>query len=79
MAFIEALAVLRCFYLYVYKMIGWARNRKTGAIAFGLFFQMILPDPNALTTIETVTERKQEIKKQQGGDKDPKDKNELLD
>lgn len=55
------------------KMITWAKNRKAGAIAFGLFFQMILPDPSAETTIKAVTERKQEVKKQQEGDKEPKE------
>lgn len=58
-------------------MTGWAKNRKAGAIAFGLFFQMVLPDPNAQTTIEAVAERKQEVKKHQEGDKEPKDENEL--
>lgn len=61
------------------KMTGWAKNRKAGAIAFGLFFQMILPDPSAETTIQVVAERKQEVKKQQEGDKEPKDKNKDLD
>lgn len=54
-------------------MIGWAKNRKAGAIAFGLFFQMILPDPSAEKTIQAVAERKQEVKKQQEGDTEPKD------
>lgn len=61
------------------KMTGWARNRKAGAIAFGLFFQMILPDPSAEATIEAVAERKQEVKKEQGGDKEPKDENDTQD
>ena len=46
-------------------MTGWAKNRKAGAIAFGLFMQMLLPDPKAQITIEAVAERKQEVKKQQ--------------
>ncbi len=57
-----------CFVTFIYlciKMTGWAKNRKAGAIAFGLFFQMILPDPSAQSTIEAVVERKQEVKKQQ--------------
>ena len=65
-----------CFLGFIYfcvKMTGWVKNRKAGAIAFGLFFQMILPDPSAQTTIEAVAERKQAIKKQQEGDKEPKD------
>ncbi|MFT4811453.1 MAG: hypothetical protein ACI9LX_004830 [Paraglaciecola sp.] len=54
-----------CFVAFIYlciKMTGWAKNRKAGAIAFGLFFQMILPDPSAKSTIEAVAERKQEVK-----------------
>ena len=48
-------------------MIDWARHKKVGAIAFCLFVQMFLPDPKAQVTIETVVERKQEVKKYQGG------------
>lgn len=62
------------FVVFIYlciKMTGWAKNRKAGAIAFGLFFQMILPDPSAESTIEAVVERKQEVKKQQAGDAEP--------
>tara|TARA_R110002111_G_scaffold126720_1_gene191323 strand:- start:299 stop:586 length:288 start_codon:yes stop_codon:yes gene_type:complete len=62
------------FVAFIYlciKMTGWAKNRKAGAIAFGLFFQMILPDPCAQSTIEAVVERKQEVKKQQAGDDEP--------
>lgn len=43
-----------------------------------LFVQMILPDPSVQTTIETVVERKHEVKKQQDSDKEPKDKDEPL-
>jgi hypothetical protein len=56
------------FIYFCIKMTGWAKNRKAGAMAFGLFFQMILPDPSAETTIQAVAERKQEVKKQQEGD-----------
>ena len=56
-------------------MIDWARHRKVGAIAFCLFVQMLLPDPKAQVTIKTVVERKQEVKKQQDGDKEIKDNN----
>lgn len=66
------LSFVAFIYLCV-KMTGWARNRKAGAIAFGLFFQMILPDPSAESTIEAVVERKQEVKKQQAGDAEPLD------
>ena len=71
-----------CFITFIYlciKMTGWARNRKAGAIAFGLFFQMILPDPCAQQTIEAVAERKQEVKKQQEGDQEPKDEDDSVD
>ena len=72
------LSFLAFIYLCI-KMTGWAKNRKAGAIAFGLFFQMILPDPCAQSTIEAVVERKQEVKKQQEGDKTPKDEYDTLD
>ena len=71
--------VFLIFVLLCFKMTGWAKNRKAGAIAFGLFFQMILPDPCAQSTIEAVAERKQEVKKQQEGDKRPKDEHDTLD
>lgn len=64
------------FIVFVYiclKMIRWARQRKTGAIAFGVIVQFLLPDPKAEVTIEAVAERKQEVKKQQAGDSEPKD------
>ena len=62
------------FGVFIYlcvKMTGWAKNRKAGAIAFGMFFQMILPDPCAQSTIEAVAERKQEVKKQQDENGEP--------
>ncbi|MCF2949643.1 hypothetical protein L0668_16090 [Paraglaciecola aquimarina] len=61
-------------FIYVcLKMIHLAKNRKAGAIAFGLFLQMFIPDPKAQITIEAVVERKQEVKKQQDGNAKPKD------
>ena len=60
-------------------MIDWARHRKAGAIAFGLLVQMFLPDPKAQVTIEMVVELKQEVKKQQYGDKKPKEDSETQD
>jgi hypothetical protein len=68
-----------CFIAFIYlciKMTGWVKNRNAGAIAFGLFFQMILPDSSAESTIEAVAERKQEVKKQQYGDKEPNEEDE---
>ena len=60
-------------------MIDWARHRKAGAIAFGLLVQMFLPDPKAQVTIEMVVELKQEVKRQQDGDKKPKEDSETQD
>ena len=67
------------FILICLKMIDWARHRKAGAIAFDLFFQVFLPDPKAQVTIEMVVELKQEVKKQQDGDKKPKEDSETQD
>jgi hypothetical protein len=67
---------LLVFVLLSTKMIDWARHRKAGAIAFGLFVQMFLPDPRAQITIESVVERKQEVKKQQDGKAEPDDEQE---
>jgi hypothetical protein len=67
--------VFLVFVLLCMKMTDWARKRKVGAIAFGLLVQILLPDPKAQVTIESVVERKQEVKKQQEGDKTPKDEN----
>jgi hypothetical protein len=66
-------------FIYVcLKMIDWARNRKAGAIAFGVIVQFLLPDPKAEVTIKAVAERKQEVKKQQAGDGQPKDNNDQV-
>ena len=46
--------------------------------AFRQFMQECLADPCAQSTIEAVAERKQEVKKQQDGDKEPKDEDETL-
>ena len=40
----------------------WAKKQKGIAFAFGMFFQMFLPDPKAQQTIEFVSESKQEEK-----------------
>jgi hypothetical protein len=71
--------VFLVFVLFCLKMTDWARKRKAGAIAFGLLVQMFLPDPKVQVTIESVVERKQEVKKQQQGDKRPKDEHDKLD
>lgn len=67
------------FAYFCIKMVGWAKNRKAGALAFGLFFQMFLPDPRADITIKSVVERKQEAKKQQDENGDPLDPNKGFD
>ena len=46
-------------------LLKWARQRLKTAIAVGLLLQMLLPDPKVQQTIQVVTERKQQIKKQQ--------------
>lgn len=72
--------VFLVFVLSCIKMTGWAKKRKTAAIAFGLVVQMFLPDPKAQVTIESVVERKQEVKKQRDGNAEPnenEDKGEL--
>lgn len=57
------------------KLVSWARQRRTGAIAVGVLVQMLLPDPKAQITIEAVAERKQQVKKQQDENGDPLDPN----
>jgi hypothetical protein len=42
-------------------------------LAFGIFAQMFLPDPKAQQTIEAIAERKQEVKKQQDENGEPKE------
>lgn len=65
------------FVLFCIKMTSWARKRKTSAIAFGLALQMFLPDPRAQQSIESVIEVKQEVKKQQLGESDPDEREQL--
>jgi hypothetical protein len=55
------------------KLVTLARNRKGVALAFGIFAQMFLPDPKAQQTIEAIAERKQEVKKQQDENGEPKE------
>ena len=56
-------------------LFSWARNKKTGALVFGILVQMIMPDPYAERTVEIVQEDKKETKKQQdeNGDGDQLD------
>ena len=53
------------FILLCIKLVSWARQRRTSAIAFGVVVQMFIPDPKAQITIEAIAERKQQVKKQQ--------------
>lgn len=59
------------FILLCVKLVSWARQRRTSAIALGVLVQMFIPDPKAQITIEAVAERKQEVKKQQDENGDP--------
>ena len=61
------------FILLCAKLVSWARQRRTSAIAFGVLVQMLLPDPKAQLTIEAVAESKQQVKKQQDENGKPLD------
>ncbi|MBV1909041.1 MAG: hypothetical protein KUG78_06935 [Kangiellaceae bacterium] len=51
------------------KLLFWAKNKKTGAIVFGVLIQMIMPEPYAERTIKVVQEEKKVSKeKEQEGD-----------
>ncbi|MDP5030297.1 hypothetical protein [Paraglaciecola sp.] len=54
------------------KLVTLARERKGIALAFGIFTQMFLPDPKAQQTIEAIVQRKEEAKKQQDENGEPK-------
>ncbi|MCC2618002.1 hypothetical protein LJ739_17240 [Aestuariibacter halophilus] len=47
------------FFALMYR---WARAQKGAAMAFGMFVQMFLPDPNVQKTIAIVVEAKAEDK-----------------
>ena len=49
------------------KLLGWAKNRKTGALVFAALVQMVMPDPYAERTIKVVQEDKKETKKEVDG------------
>ena len=59
------------FILLCIKLVSWARQRRTSAIAFGVVVQMFIPDPKAQITIEAIAERKQQVKKQQDENSGP--------
>ena len=56
----------------------WARNKKTGALIFGVLIQMIMPDPYAERTITVVQEERKATKKEQDENGDPPEKLERL-
>lgn len=55
-----------------FNLVTLARKRKGVALAFGIFAQMFLPDPKAQQTIEAAVQRKEEVKKQQDENGEPK-------
>ena len=57
--------VVFVFFVLMYK---WAKKQKGAAMAFGMFVQMFLPDPNVEQTIEMVVESKKEAKGEQQHD-----------
>ena len=54
--------VLLWFFLMLlcWKMIGWAKRRKTSAVVFGSLVHMVLPDPKIEQTMTIVREQKEE-------------------
>jgi len=59
------------------KLFSWAKNRKSGALAFGILVQMFIPDPYTERTVEIVQQDKKETKKQQDENgQGPSNKNE---
>jgi len=60
------------FIIFCFKMVGWARKRRSSAVVFGALVQMLLPDPYAERTLKQVQEEKQIVKKQKESDDEPK-------
>ncbi|WP_394228535.1 hypothetical protein [Pseudoalteromonas spongiae] len=49
------------FLLFLFwKMVGWAKKRKTGAYVFGALVHMVLPDPKIEQTIAIVMQQKEQ-------------------
>lgn len=56
--------------LVFFKLIGWAKKKKTSAVVFGALVQMFMPDPYVERTITVVQQdKKQEDKRESAGDK----------
>ena len=53
-----------------HKLIRYAHKRKGIAVAFGIFVQMLLPDPQIEKTIETVIIAEKRVNKEQGNESD---------
>ena len=47
------------------KLVSWAKQKKTGVLALGIFIQMFTPDPYVERTVKVVQEDKKATKKQQ--------------
>ena len=72
---------LQPFYAWLYflviilifvKLFGWAKNKKTGALVFGILIQMFTPDPYVERTVQVVQEDKKESKQAEDDSGDPK-------
>ncbi|MCF6455925.1 hypothetical protein [Pseudoalteromonas sp. MMG024] len=48
------------FILLLWKMVGWAKKRKTGAYVFGALVHMVLPDPKIEQTVAIVKQQKEQ-------------------
>ena len=56
------------------KLFSWAKNKKTGALVFGVLVQMFSPDPFVERTVKVVQEDKKQTNKQQDENGDPDNK-----
>ena len=54
------------------KLFLWAKNKKTGALVFGILTQMFMPDPYVERTVQVVQEDKKESKQAEDDSGDPK-------
>lgn len=55
--------------LVFFKLIGWAKKKKTSAVVFGALVQMFMPDPYVDRTIKVVQEdKKQKISESEDQD-----------
>ena len=54
--------------LVFFKLIGWAKKKKTSAMVFGALVQMFMPDPYVERTIKVVQEDKKKISESEDQD-----------